>query len=177
MGERQPDMQGHKPGLGAGAEQGEPENGRRPPAVWRHKPHRCKSQIGGWSEERDRRNKADRPKSGHADIEKRRATWLCLLMPRQHHRPGGERHKLKAQHDPESIGRQQSKGHRSDKDWEKRPGPRLFRRMRLGGVYGAGSCRDEQNEQKKTRKRIEFEGELAARRADRQGDESRPRLE
>ena len=172
MRERQPDMQRHEPGLGAGAEQRENEDKRA------GKPGRgmgCADRVErvaaiGPGEQAEGEQQRERAEARHDQVDVARANVAALAMMRHDQRPRGERHELPGGQEGEGIVGEDNKVHAGQEGWIERQHTQR-RRLVLSAAKrkqaGGGGTEIDDGE-KESRKRVHTKINAEPRQAERQ---------
>ncbi len=173
MGERQPDVQGREPGLGAGADQRRDESqdcearGRRGGADRREGVMPVRA-----GEKREGDEQRERAETGHHQVDIARARILVLAVVRHHQRPGGERHELPRQQEGIGVGGDQDEVHARKEGGEERQHALRIVFVtaiaeRIEARCGGGEVHDDEKER---RERIDMETRADPGEAQRQND-------
>ena len=104
MRKRQPDMQGHDPGFGAGADQRERENG----ACDSRRRHRAADALErvaarGAGEQAEGKQQRERAETCHEQVQIAGSGIAGPAMVRHHQRPGRKRHELPGKQERERV--------------------------------------------------------------------------
>ena len=121
MGERQPDMQRHQAGLGAGAEQHQNQHQCRRIGRMLRGANGCKSVVSRRSRQQaEREQQRERAEACHHQIDVTGPGVAPFAMMRHDKRPRRQRHELPAQQIGEGVVRQHHEVHAGEKGGEKR---------------------------------------------------------
>ena len=104
MGERQPDVQRHEAGLGAGAEQRQGQDQGREARRQAGAPDRLEGIAAARSgEQAESEQKRERAEARHDEVDVAGLRVALLVMVRHHQRPGRERHELPGEQEGEGV--------------------------------------------------------------------------
>ena len=116
MGQRQPDVHRHKPGLRAGAEQGQRQNSRGNGRRTVGAADRLERVAAvGTRQETKTKQQRKRPETRHQQVDVSGARVAALPVVRHHERPRGERHELPGEQERERVVGQHDQIHAGEK--------------------------------------------------------------
>ena len=142
MGERQPHVQRHQPGLGAGAQEGkDQDDGRKSAAAGAHVCERVAARAAG--QQAEGQQQRERAEARHQDVDVARAGILGIMMVRHHQRPRRQRHELPGGEKAEGIVGQHNEVHAREEqriEGQHASGRHLVPAVADGEQAGAGAA-------------------------------------